>query len=65
MFNARELMRFFTRFTDEIFAALVAFIFIAEAVKAIFQPFVNDDSSDATALLALGLALGTLALAQG
>jgi hypothetical protein len=36
IFEACVLIRFFTRFTDEIFAALISIIFISEALKNLF-----------------------------
>jgi hypothetical protein len=33
--NASNLMRFFSRFTDDIFAALVSLIFVIEAVRKV------------------------------
>ncbi len=62
--NASALMRYFTRFTDEIFAALIAVIFIVEAVNAIFEPFLASDSRVSTELLTLVLAIGTFALSR-
>lgn len=64
LFNISAIMRYFTRFTDEIFAALIAVIFIVEAVKNTAQPFQVADVSDATALLTLVLAIGTFMLAR-
>lgn len=63
--NTSALMRFFTRFTDEIFAVLIAVIFIVEAVRATVTPFIDDSMGDSTALLTLILALGTFGLARG
>jgi hypothetical protein len=63
--NTSALMRFFTRFTDEIFAALIAVIFIVEAVRATVNPFLDDGSASSTALLTLILAAGTFGLARG
>ena len=57
-------MRFFTRFTDEIFAALISVIFIVEALRKIFSYFTTDDVSEAKALLTLILALGTFLIAS-
>ena len=37
--DASALMGYFTRFTDEIFAALISVIFIVEAIKDIFAAF--------------------------
>jgi len=64
--DASCLMRFFTRFTDEIFAALISVIFIYEAIKAlmiIFQDLGEKQHHD-TALLSLLLALGTFYIAN-
>jgi hypothetical protein len=59
--DASALMRFFTRFTDEIFAALIAVIFIVEALSSILGAFreVGHIEGDARALMTLVLALGT------
>lgn len=56
-------IRYFTRFTDEIFAALISLIFIYEAVKDIIKVFNDPGTGYATALLSLVLALGTYILA--
>lgn len=61
--DASALMRYFTRFTDEIFAALIAVIFIVEAVLSMAQPFRAADPSHDRALLTLLLGLGTFVLA--
>ena len=63
------LMKYFTRFTDEIFAALVAVIFIVEAIKDVVNPFTTppkgqDEISYETAFLTLVLALGTFMIAR-
>ena len=59
--DASCLMRYFTRFTDEIFSALISLIFIYEAVKALIHIFEDLDvrKHHDTALLSLLLALGT------
>jgi len=64
--DASFLMRFFTRFTDEIFAALISMIFIYEAISALIRESqdINDLSNPSHALLTLLLALGTLYLAM-
>jgi hypothetical protein len=62
--DASALMKYFTRFIDEIFAALVAVIFIVEAVNSVITPFSVEDSSNATALMTLVLALGTFMLSR-
>jgi mannitol/fructose-specific phosphotransferase system IIA component (Ntr-type) len=65
-FDASCLMRYFTRFTDEIFAALISLIFIYEAVKALVHIFQDLDAKQHhdTALLSLLLALGTFYIAM-
>jgi hypothetical protein len=62
--DASALMSFFTRFTDEIFAALIAVIFIVEAVKDISYEFGDPASGHGTDLLALVLAMGTFLTAR-
>ena len=67
--DASCLMRFFTRFTDETFAALISIIFIYEALHKVYEvlrkgyighPEVKHDA----ALLTLILALGTYYIAM-
>ncbi|MBW3599226.1 MAG: PTS sugar transporter subunit IIA [Planctomycetes bacterium] len=60
--DASAMMRFFTRFTDETFAALISLIFIWEAIEKIAGEFHALDRGEGrhdTALLSLLLALGT------
>lgn len=63
--DASCLMRFFTRFTDEIFAALISVIFIYKAIESLIHIFQGLDVKQHhdTALLSLLLALGTFYLA--
>ena len=63
--DASCLMRYFTRFTDEIFAALITIIFIFTAVKSLADVFegLEEKRHHDTALLSLLLALGTLYIA--
>jgi mannitol/fructose-specific phosphotransferase system IIA component (Ntr-type) len=58
-------MRYFTRFTDEIFAALISLIFIYEAIQSLVRIFEDLDvkKHHDTALLSLLLALGTFYIA--
>jgi hypothetical protein len=60
------LIRFFTRFTDEIFSALISLIFIYQAGLALVEIFQNLDKGlhHDTALLSLLLALGTFYIAM-
>ena len=60
------LMRYFTRFTDEIFVVLISFIFIYESLRWLFSIFdrVNVGPYD-TALFSLVLTLGTFFIASG
>jgi mannitol/fructose-specific phosphotransferase system IIA component (Ntr-type) len=64
--DASCLMRFFTRFTDEIFSALISIIFIYEAIKSLVLTFEDLDvhKHHDTALLTLLLALGTFFIAM-
>lgn len=62
--DASALMRFFTRFIDEIFATLVAVIFIVEAVDSVVSPFLDPETGNATELMTVVLALGTFMLAR-
>ncbi len=63
--DASCLMRYFTRFTDEIFVVLISFIFIYEAVKWMFLVFQESRQSGQydTALFSLILTLGTFFIA--
>lgn len=64
--NLSRFMKYFTRFTDEIFAALISIIFIYEAIKALAKMFNNLEATQHhdTALLSLLLALGTYVVAK-
>ena len=66
--NASNLMRYFTRFTDEIFAALISIIFIHSAVNALVAIVVSVYSEESrdhdAALVPLLLAMGTFYLAS-
>lgn len=62
-FDACSWIRFFTRFTDDVFAALISLIFIWQAVHSTAAAVTHPDASDATALLTLLLALGTYVVA--
>lgn len=62
--GASRLIRYFTRFTDETFAALISLIFIAEALHDVFRAFPASHVPNDTALLGLVLAVGTYTFAQ-
>ena len=62
--DASALMRLFTKFTDEIFAALVAVIFLVEALTSVITPLISVDVGAATALMTIILSFGTLFLAK-
>ncbi|TWT53245.1 PTS system fructose-specific EIIABC component [Rubripirellula amarantea] len=66
--GASNLMKYFTRFTDEIFSALMSLIFIYKAVEALLVEFhasdVEQGGSHEKALLALVLAVGTFYIAM-
>jgi hypothetical protein len=61
--NASRCIRFFTRFTDEIFGVLIALIFITEAFRDIFGEIFGAEVPTNGELLALILALGTYMIA--
>lgn len=61
--DASALIRYCTRFTDEIFGFLLSIIFIYEAVKDIGAQFSDDSVAAYTALLAMVLAVGTYYIA--
>lgn len=64
--DASCLMRYFTRFTNEIFAALISLIFIYEAVTRLIEIFqgLEVKRHHDTALLSVLLALGTFYIAM-
>jgi len=61
--DASALIRYFTRFTDEVFAALIGLIFISEAAHDLTGAFNDPDVSEASALFSLMIALGTTVIA--
>lgn len=64
--DAGCLMRYFTRFTDEIFSGLISLIFIYEAIRSLLKIVQDLDVQQHhdTALLSLLLALGTFYVAM-
>ncbi|MFC1759624.1 PTS sugar transporter subunit IIA, partial [Planctomycetota bacterium] len=66
--DASCLMRYFTRFTDEIFAALISVIFIVEAIEKLIHIFHEAENVDTighdVAMFSLILALGTFYIAS-
>ncbi len=62
--DAASLIRYFTRFTDDTFAALISVIFIVEALRDMVGVFTDKEVSHATALLSTILALGTFQIAM-
>ncbi len=62
--DASCLMRYFTRFTDEIFAALISIIFIIASIEALVGIFTSDTANHAKSFLSLLLALGTFYFAM-
>ena len=67
MTDASCLMRYFTRFTDELFSALMALLFIYEAVSAIIailrDSFADEFANHDAAFLSLILSIGTFFIA--
>lgn len=65
--NASNWMRYFTRFTDEIFSALMSLIFIYKAIEALVAGFAAAElpgGSNEKAILAVLIALGTFYIAM-
>lgn len=62
--DASALMRYFTRFTDEIFAALISVIFIVEAVKDVQNTFLSSEYNLSSSFLTLILAVGTFMISR-
>ncbi|MDH5602755.1 MAG: sodium bicarbonate transporter family protein, partial [Cyclobacteriaceae bacterium] len=62
--DASALMKHFTRFTDEIFAALISVIFIVEAVKDTAGAFGPEGFGLSSAFLTVILALGTFMISK-
>lgn len=63
VFNVSKLMRFFTRFTDETFASLIALIYITESIKDVSRILADPNIPNDTGLLSLLLAFGTFCIA--
>jgi mannitol/fructose-specific phosphotransferase system IIA component (Ntr-type) len=63
LLDASALIRYCTRFTDEIFALLISAIFVYESVKDILQAFYDPAVEPYTALLSMILAIGTYVIA--
>ncbi|MCG6158396.1 PTS sugar transporter subunit IIA [Rubinisphaera margarita] len=65
--DASVLMRYFTRFSDDVFSVLMSLIFIYEAIRAIVavfqESFGNDSVNHDKAFLSLILAIGTFMIA--
>jgi hypothetical protein len=62
--DASALMKFFTRFTDEIFAALISVIFVVEAVTDTVNAFRPEGYGLTSAFLTVILALGTFVISR-
>lgn len=67
--DASWLMKYFTRFTDEIFAGLISVIFVSAAVEklahVVSEVYSEEQASHDAALVPLILALGTFFVALG
>ncbi|KAL9181394.1 hypothetical protein ACHAXT_010199 [Thalassiosira profunda] len=57
--SASNLVKYLTRFTDEIFSTLISFIFVLEATQNIGRSFTNPASSFTKGLLTLVVAVST------
>lgn len=61
--EASCLIRYFTRFTDEIFAALISMIFIYDAVNELMKAFAAQSVDYGSAFFTLILGVGTFVIA--
>ena len=61
--GASRFVSYFTRFTDEIFAALISLIFVFEALRDIVRSFPDRKIPDDAALLGLVLSIATYTVA--
>lgn len=61
--GASSLIRYCTRFTDEVFALLISLIFINQAISNVAATFSDPAVDDYGALLSLGLAIATFWIA--
>lgn len=57
--SASNLVKYLTRFTDEIFSTLISFIFVVEAVQNIGRSFTNPASSFTKGLMTFVVAVST------
>lgn len=62
--DACSYIHYFTRFTDDVFAALISIIFIVEAVKDMIGGFSEEGIANDSALLSLLLGLGTFGIGR-
>ncbi|KAI0560227.1 anion transporter [Gracilaria domingensis] len=62
--NLSDVIKFCTRFTDDIFNSLIATNFIYEATRALIKPFLLFGVDKTNPFMALSLALGTLISAR-
>ncbi len=62
--NASRLMMFFSRFTDDIFAALVSIIFIVESFKGVAKDILSDATTVSGGLIIAAIASGTFLIAM-
>lgn len=63
--NLSCLMKYFSRFTDEIFGCLISFIFISEALFALTNPMMTTPGEKVLPLISLLIGIGTFFLATG
>ncbi|MDP3276360.1 MAG: sodium bicarbonate transporter family protein [Deltaproteobacteria bacterium] len=62
--DASSLLKYFTRFTDETFGALISIIFVVQALTSVFGMFNNPEHEHSTALFSVLLALTTYVIAR-
>lgn len=60
-----NLVKFLTKFTDEIFSALIAVIFVVEALSSLLKPFGAIDPGAPASMGAIASSLAAVAIATG
>jgi len=64
IFNASDMIRYCTRFTDDVFNSLIATNFLYEASRSLASGFKSSGSDKTKPFMALSLALGTYILGR-
>uniref|UniRef100_A0A7S2ZTC3 Bicarbonate transporter-like transmembrane domain-containing protein n=1 Tax=Rhodosorus marinus TaxID=101924 RepID=A0A7S2ZTC3_9RHOD len=62
--NSSDIIKFCTRFTDDVFNSLIAVTFVTEALKGMANNFLTTGADKTTAFMALTISLGTFLLGR-